>query len=431
MLNWTAANLMMHEEYLPVMEKHIFLDDYVTKYINKYKKVETVGSKFNEEYQYSWAEGTGMMTDATSNLSYPAEILYKTFRGTTKLRNGVVQIYSAIAKLMNGPNAKTFINEVKAQTEGLMNAMKAEQDRMIVGDGGNTPMTHLAADTGATDASPSVFTCASGYTTKRLRPGMVIEVRAANDAAITNAARVQITNIVSDTVFTVELVVTAGDRTTLVAAINAGSAHVYHVDGYQKEFQGFETLFNSITNTVFEVNRSTNAGAWYRPQVWKIHTDNTCINGARAGTAQDWELYHIDKVVDDLTERRGATQDQLRIFANKALVRYAIILKQAMGESNVAQEKIDLWPYKVPSYGGIPILSPPSLWDNTMYIQEMDGWVKFESFKLGWDDTDGDTWKWVGGTPGVAAYKAFMIEMAEYGHYHPWRCATINDMASA
>jgi hypothetical protein len=425
-LTWAQASDFIHKEYLPVIEDHIVLEDYVTKYINKYKKTESVGTDFTKEYRYSFSEGTGMMTDATSGLTNPGRVMRKKFNGTTKLRDGVIKIYEAIAKLMKS-NETAFVNELKDEVEGLADAMKAEQDRMICGDGGYTPITHLAATTGVTDASPSVCTCADGYNTKRLRPGMKIEIRDSSDAAITNGTGLEVQDIVSDTVFLADLVVTSTALDTLVAAINAGSAHVYHNEGYQKEFYGFESLFNSISNTVLGVDRNTNTGAWYRPQVWKA-TDSGITRGVRTGTNADWELSDIIQIISDLTQRRKAKKQDLVGFMSDGLIQYAVILKQAMGESNVASKKLDLWPYETISINDVPIVNPPSIWDNTMYIQDMPSWVKFESIKLDWSEMDGSRFKWVSG---YAAYQAYMLEMCEYGHYRPWRCATINDMMSA
>jgi hypothetical protein len=431
MLTWAQATAMMHQEYLPMIEDHIVLEDFVTKYITKNNQIETenVGTAFRKEYRYSFSEGTGMMTDATSALSNPGRTLYKYFNGTTKLRNGVCKIYSAIAKLMKN-NDKAFVNELTAETEGLAEAMKAEQERMICGDAGYTALLQLNASTGVTDASPSVCTCATGYTTKRLRPGMKIEIKDHAEGAITNGTNIEVQDIVSDTVFLADLVVTGGTRTTLVAAINAGTtntATVWHNEGYQKEFYGFESLFNSISNTVLGVDRNANAGAWFRPQVWKA-TASGVARGVRTGTNADWELSDISAVVSDLTQRRKAKKADLVIFCSEGVRQYGTILKQALGEANVAATKIDWWPYDDVTFNGIRVVSPPAVWDNTMYIQSMPDWVKFEAIKLGWDDMDGDMFKWVSG---YAAYEAYMLEMLEMGHYRPWRCATMNDMAGS
>lgn len=428
MLTWAQASAMIHTEYLPVMIDHIYLEDYRTKYINKHKKVETVGTNFVKEYKYSFSEGTGMMTDATSRLTNPGRVMYKTFNGTTKLRDGVIKVYEAIAKLMKTENGKVaFINEIKNETEGLADAMKAEQEQMINGDGGNTPLVILNAGNGITDASPSVCTVAAGSSTKRLRPGMKIEIRTAADAAIANGTNIEVQDIVSDTVFLADLVVVGADRTALVAAVVAGAARVYHNEGFQNEFYGVETLFNNTANTVLGVNRALNTGAWFRPQVWRTSAAGV-IRGGRTGAALDWELEDVMRVILDLTQRRRAKKSSLRINSSDGIVQYGIVLKKAAGESNVANEDVDLWPYKTISINGVPIMSPPAAWDNTMYIEEMDSWVKFESIKLEWSDMDGARFKW---DAGFAAYIAYMLEMCEYGHYRPWRCATINDMAQA
>lgn len=425
-LTWAQASEMIHNEYLPVMLDHIYLEDYRTKYINKHKKTETVGTKFQKEYKYSFSEGTGMMADAGSPLTKPGRAMYKYFNGTTKLRDGVIKVLEAVAKLMKTDNGKiAFVNEVKNETEGLADAMKAEQERMLNGDGGYTPLLRLAATTGVTDASPSVCTCAAGFSTKRLRPGMKIEIRTSADAVITNGANLEVQDIVDDTIFLADLVVTAGTRTTLVNAINAGSAKVYHNEGFQNEFYGVESLFNSTTNTVLGVNRSENTGAWFRPQVWRA-TASGVVRGGRTGTPAEWELDDVMRVILDLTQRRRAKKTDLRINTTDGVIQYAIVLKQATGESNVAQEELDLWPYKTISINGVPMMAPPAAWDNTMYVEEMPSWVKFQSIKLEWSDMDGARWKW---DAGYAAYIAYMLEMCEYGHYRPWRCATINDMA--
>jgi hypothetical protein len=421
-LSWTDVTEVVKTKLLPVMEKRINYEDFLSKWVESHEQVENTGNNFKKTYKYSFSEGTGMLTSVTGQLETAGKVLYKTFTGNIKWRNGVVKIYETIAELMNA-DEKAFVDEITSETEGLSEAMKAEKERMNFGDGG---VTQLATVASATDASPSVITLAAGSTTKYLRPGMPIDFLTAGHAAITNGSALTIQDIIDDTSFTVDLVVTGATRTTLVGAL--ANSLIYHKGGYLNEFHGLKSLIGSTANIVNGVDRSTAAGAWYRPQVKKVKADGTLENGAATGTPQDPNIISLKGAISVLTTQQKAKKENLYGFAPEGVVDNLVNKLVSNQQYITPAKKIDLWPYDVVSIFGVPMLSGNYSPDNTLFLLEASGLVKFLAKKLGFSEMDGNMWKWVAN---YAAYTAYVLEAYEFGHYRPWQCMTIYDMKSA
>lgn len=420
-LTWAQVSDMAKLEYLPVMIDHITLEDFAMKYIRKMKKVENVNYEFVKSFRMSFSEGTKMMRDVTEPLAQPGQRSYKKFVGTTKWRNGVIKIYEPIAQLMK-KDEKAFIDELSQEISGIADAMKAEQERMAYGDGGITPLAKCAATATTSTASPLLISCTS---TKLLRPGMFIDFLDSSHQPIANGTGLEIEDIVDDNSFTVRVKVTGTDLNTLKTALN--NALIYHQDGYMNETYGFMSLFGSATNTIFGIDRSQTSGAWFRPQVKRIGS-NGLENGAATGTSKDWELKDLDQALKILTIQKKANKNELKIFTTPGIESYAIQLRQQMGEVMAPRKSIDLWPYEVIEFNGVPMLVGNLVPDNTMFIPDMSGFVLFEAMKLQFSDMDGNMWKW---DNGYAAYVAFLLEAYELGHYTPWKCMTIFDMAQS
>lgn len=420
-LTWSQVSDMAKTEYLPVVIDHIVLEDYIMKYIKKFKKIENVAYEFKKAYRYGYSEGTKMMGSFTEALANPGQASNKSFTGSTKWRNGVIKIYEPIAQLMK-KDEKAFIDELSQEMNGIADAMKAEQERMAWGDGGLTPLATCAADATTSTASPLTINLGAGSTTRLLRPGMRIDLHTTAHAEITNGTSLEIQDVIDDSSFTLKVAVTGSALTTLLEAIDG--ALIYHEDGYNKESYGMLSLFGSDSNTIFGVDRSTAKGAWYRPKVYRM-TANGLTKGGATSTPSDWELTDLEHALEILTMQAKAKQDDLKMFCRSGAVQYGIKLRQQLGEANVAREKIDLWPYKVPEFNGVPMLSGNYNPANVMFITDMSGFVRFEALPLDWSDMDGNMWKWV---DGYAAYTAYLLESYELGHYTPWRCMTIYDV---
>ncbi len=431
-LTWAQVSDMAKLEYLPVMIDHITLEDFAMKYIRKMKKVENVNYEFVKSFRTSFSEGTKMMRDVTEPLAQPGQRSYKKFVGTTKWRNGVIKIYEPIAQLMK-KDEKAFIDELSQEISGIADAMKAEQERMAYGDGGITPLAKCDATATTSTDSPLLISCTS---TKLLRPGMFIDFLDSNHSPITNGTGLEIEDIVDDNSFTVRVKVTGADLGTLKT--NLSNALIYHQGGYKNETYGFMSLFGSTDNTIFGIDRSKTSGAWFRPQVKRIgnssnsggNTTNSMLeNGPATGTPKHWELKDLDQALKILTIQKKANKNELKIFTTPGIESYAIGLCQQAGEVMMAPRKsIDLWPYEVIEFNGVPMLVGNLVPDNTMFIPDMSGFVLFEAMKLQFSDMDGNMWKW---DNGYAAYVAFLLEAYELGHYTPWKCMTIFDMAQS
>jgi hypothetical protein len=410
---------MLKTQFLPVVIDHIRSDDYIQKYINKFEKKEDVAYEFEKAYRYSYSEGTKMMPDFTGQIANPAQTIYKKVKGSVKWRTGAIKIYKAIAHLMN-KDRKAFVHELENEVKGISESMKAEANRMAYGDGGLTPLAICAADATASTASPILVTLAAGSTTKFLRPGMPLDFLTTAHAAIENGTENYIENVVGNDKFTFKTSVTGTALTTLLEALNG--ALIYHHGGYQNETQGLGSII-SDSNTLLGVDRSTDAGAWFRAQ--EFHVADGLQSGGATGTLDDWDILDIEQAIEVLVMRHGADKQELKIFTTSGIEKYAVSLYRTFGEASLEREKIDLWAQKVITIGSVPVLTSYSMPDNRMYIPDMSGFVKFNGMDLDFDETDGSMWKWVSG---YAAYTAWLMEAFELGHWTPWRCAAIYDL---
>jgi hypothetical protein len=420
-LTLNDVTAILKDKYLPVMEKHINTEDFLSKWVDKHKQTETVGNSFVKSFKYGHSEGTGMLTDLTGRLSDPGRAMYKTFKGTPKWRDGVIKIYETIVNLMN-TDEKAFIDEITSETEGVSDAMKCEKERMNFGDGGITP---LAVVSSATDDTPSLITLADGSTTKYLRPGMPVDFMTTEHALITNGSGLIIQDIVSDTEFTFIPTVDSTDRTTLVTAL--AGALIYHKGGYENEFYGLKALVGLKDNTILGVDRSKTEGAWFRPTVKYVQADGK-LGDTSVGANHEPSMVALMGLVNKLTTQQKAKKNNLVIFADGGTATQLVSSKINGNEYIEPTKKIDLWPYNIVTFNGIPILSGNYSPDNTAFFVEMSGLVQFLAKKLGFSDMDGNMWKWVAG---YAAYTAYLLEAYELGHYKPWQCATVYDIASA
>ena len=421
-LTLTDVSAILKTKYLPVMEKHINTEDFLTKWVEKHKQVETVGNQFTKSFKYSHSEGTGMLTDVTGQLSPAQRALYKTFTGSPKWRDGRIRIYEAIVHLMN-TDEKSFIDEITSETEGITDAMKCEKERMNFGDGGNTP---LAIVDEATATNPSVISLASGSTTQYLRPGMPIDFLNSSNEVIENASGVLVGDIIDDYSFTLVHSVAAAGLAAFAASLE--DAKIFHKGGYKNEFYGLKALIGTNNNTVLGVNRALSAGAWFRPTVQYVQADGKLGTSSAATGSHVPNIVNMVGLVQKLLTQKKAKKKNLVSFATAGVAQTLVANKIQNQEYIEPSKKIDLWPYEVVTFNGIPILSGNYCPDNTIFINEMSGMVQFLAKKLGFSDMDGNMWKWVND---YAAYEAFLLEGYELGHYKPWQCATIYDVASA
>jgi hypothetical protein len=424
-LSFAQVGHMMKTQYLPVVLDIIKLEDYIQRYIDKFEKFEDVNYEFEKGYRYSFSEGTKMMTDFTGKIANPADSIYKKVRGKVKWRTGSIKIYKAIAKLMN-KDKKAFVNDLKNEVKGISESMKAEACRMAYGDGGKTEIAKCAtaANAGTVDGITSVLvTLADGATNKFLRPGMPLDFHdPATKAVVENGEEIYITNMVGRGQFTFKTKLTGSTLTALISAL-AGTL-IYHHGGYLNETEGLKSLIGDHTNTILGQNRNTADGDWFKPQVFRM-ADSELTDGGSSGTLSDWDLLDVEQVIQMLTMRNGADINELRIFTTPGIEKYAVTLYRQFGEANPAREKVDLWPYKTISIGAVPMLTSYPMFDNTMYIPDMSGFVRFNAMELHFDEDDGHMWKWVAG---YAAYTAYLMEAYELGHWTPWRCAAIYDL---
>jgi hypothetical protein len=423
-LSWAQVSNMVKTQYLPIVIDVIRQNDFIQKYINKFDKKEDVNYEFEKAYRYSYSEGTKMMPDFTGTIANPAQTIYKKVSGKVKWRTGSIKIYKAIAHLMN-KDRKAFVNELENEVKGISESMKAEASRMAYGDGGVTPLAVCAADATSSTASPILVTLADGYTNKFLRPGMPIDFLTDAYADITNGSELYIESVIASNQFTFKTSLTGTDLTTLIGAIDG--ALIYHHGGYGNETHGLKSLVGDAANTVLNIDRSSNDGAWFRPQVYHL-ASGTLTGGGATGTLSDWDLLDIEQVIQILTMRFGADKSELKIFCTPGIEKYAVSLYRSFGEANLEREKIDLWAQKVISLAGVPMLTSYYMADNSMYIPDMSGFVRFNGMELDFDEMDGSMWKWI---HNYAAYTAYLMEAYELGHWTPWKCAAVYDLKTS
>ena len=421
-LTLNDISAILKTKYLPVMERHINTEDFFTKWVDKHKQTETVGNQFTKSFKYGHSEGTGMLTDVTGQLSPAQRSTYKTFTGSPKWRDGRIRVYEAIVHLMN-TNEKAFIDEITSEVEGISDAMKCEKERMNFGDGGNSPLA--VVDT-ATAANPSVITLAEGSTAQYLRPGMPLDFLDSSNELIDNAAGVLVGDIIDDYSFTLLHSVASAGLSAFATSL--AGAKVYHKGGYKNEFYGAKALIGTNNNTLLGVNRATAAGAWFRPTVQYVQADGTLGTSSASAGAQTPNIVNMVGLVQKLLTQKKAKKKNLVAFATAGVAQTLVANKVKNQEYIEPSKKIDLWPYEVVTFNGIPILSGNYCPDETIFIMEMSGLVQFLAKKLGFSEMDGNMWKWVNN---YAAYEAFLLEGYELGHYKPWQCATIYDVASA
>jgi hypothetical protein len=415
----TDVTEILKTQYLPGMQNTIQAEGTVTGLIESRGQKETnVAYDFEKKFRIGLSEGGGMRAyDAA--LPTAGQTKWATFQGTCKHYYHVIKLYKGVIDLMR-TNKQAFVDAISAEMDGAADAIKLNLERMNFGDGGVTPLAIANACTNSDQVM-----CLTVDDTRFLRPGMLVDLLESAHTEITNGTSLEIASVdVDNNKVYITAVATGGDLTTLVAA--AADAYIYAEDGYTNEFDGFGILVRDLTSTVLGINRTTASNAWARPHVWKKKSSGAGIEiGAATGTNYDWEIADIRRPVRDLMTRWHADKSGLLGFATTELMEYYANLWAAEGGYHETKAKVDGWPYDSYAISGVPIIEAMFAGKNKLDVVYMPDVVTFENAPLGWEDMDGNMWKWVAN---YDAYTAYMSLRKQLGHYSPYKCASIGDL---
>jgi hypothetical protein len=401
----TSITPLLKYKYLPGFNSYVNSEQFILKYLEKNQQVIPVPYQFKVKIRTGYSEGHEMMTAPTDALATPRQATYKEATGTVKFLNGRIRVFTILQQLTKN-NEFAALDAALDEMETIQESIKTDKERMAYGDAGVTQLATVSACT----VSGQTMTITVDDT-RYLRIGMPIDFLEANHSEITNGTDLTVATVDSPTQITVTAVATGGDLTTLVAALNDG-ALIYRANNYNKEYYGLESMFGSVTNTIFDVDRSTSAGSYIRPYVVRVNASGLIETGAATGTAKDWSLLNLHEVYEYLTDTKHADPNGLYGFCHSSVKSKIIQLKKAEGMTFNENEKIDGWPFSVVMFEGRPVLGHRYMKKNSFCWAPLNKMEKYENSKLDFVDFNGDIWQNV---PNYAAFDAFLIETMEMG----------------
>lgn len=419
----------MKLKYLPKMIRVTNERNYLRNEIERRGQSENVGKEYEKKFQIGKSEGFGMRP---YNAKIPAarQSRYAKLKGTVKHQYGRIRIWGANIDFTNA-DWKAVVDGVKNEIKSYVEAYKTNITRMMIWDGGESP---LAVASACTDANPCVVTLDDTNTrnpVKYLRVGMPIDFIDPNsNQVITNGKQV-IDTVINQTQFTFVATdsdgdeITGGDRTALATAI--ANAKIYREGNYNAEWHGLWSIFGKDNNTIADINRALDSSWWYRPEVWRVASTGGIEKNYKSGTNRDWGIQDLRRFVNGiLIGQNGATEKDLTIFMNDDVGDYYVQLWDNRGGYHEQGPKVDAWPYRTLYFQGIPILTDYFFLDNVIFAVDMSEMVHFKCTDMKWQNLTGGTmWEWI---HDYDAYEAYTVERGEYGGYNVQRGGALWDV---
>jgi hypothetical protein len=439
-MDLTSITPILYELYIPGLQVNIESEDFFSNMLKAAQRVENVGQNFNVKVQTGFSEGISMSPSATAALPDAGQCQYQEYRGTTRSIDAHIRIYRKLVDMTNGFQ-KGALNILDGEMRGVEGALKSENERMVISDGGVTPIAVVASATVSTESDTwvtvtvddggGIALCGSRWPTRYFRRGMFIDILAANHTSVSSTATesLEILTIASGTVIKIKCATNAAADT--LAALLADGQLIYHQNGYNAEFEGIKSLFGDTDNQLWgssDADRAVTNNEHLIPFVVRVNATGLIESGAATGTPKDWSILNVVETLDHLQNVNKAKLADLVMLAEKSILNRYITMKQASGMYTVESATIEGWPFQTVMCEGVKLTAPPYMFSNAISIVPIKKMMKFKCRDIDFVSEFGGIWQKV---PGYDAAEAYLSGTLQYGCENFQHGGTIYDLKGA
>lgn len=353
MISLTSVTSALKDLYLNPLRQHINMeaDPLASRILRTSSNIQGY-KKIIRAAQIGANGGAGAGSE-TGALPSAGENLYIQMESDTKNLYGVLEISDKILKSATGQSAGSFVNAFQQDMDTLIRTLKWSVARQIYGDGSGKLATLAVLG-----SAGKVLTCASGYTTQFLLPGLKVDLHQANGTISSGHAGLRVTDVDHSTN---KVTVDADVTTDANGYLTIQGSATYELTGLGKIF---ETLDGS--DTLYGLAREDYS--WLRPY---LNASFGAITETGLQTAIDSREDQYNVKINHINTGNTAYQSYMKLMNARRSINDTMVLEGG---------------HKALMFNGIPLtrnkfmpLTTIDLYDTSLFtIDQIDDWQWIE-----------------------------------------------------